>query len=157
MRNIIKQFFSKRENNCEEKENMASRLEGSRFFLYPNFIFLARLEEIREIGLRMSERLRLQERSLEQRNSGLLKFAKVTRSNTITTRTNKGKKDNFMLLDLKKKGKLESFESGFFEDIEESSLRRSIRKCLTQLNFDHNLKPKRRKTVAPKTLFTLEI
>ena len=74
-----------------------------------------RLEEIRKIGIKMSERLRLQEEFSNQK-PGLLKFAKTSRSNTTVLQKRGIKKARKFSSD-RRAGKLRSFESGFCEDI----------------------------------------
>merc|ERR1712037_936728 len=77
-----------------------------------------RLEEIRKIGIKMSERLRLQE-EFSNEKPGLLKFAKTARSNTTVLQKRGIKKAKKFSSD-RRAGKLRSFESGFCEDIEEN-------------------------------------
>jgi hypothetical protein len=70
----------------------------------------------------MSERLRLQEEISNQR-PGLLKFARMNPSRSNTTLTLKiGTKTSRFSSD-RRAGKLQSFESGFGEDIEENRKR----------------------------------
>ena len=81
---------------------------------------LERLEEIRKIGIKMSERLRLQEMETSTQKPGLLKFARTSPIRSKTTITQKRGIKTIRFSSDRRAGKLQSFESGFCEDIEEN-------------------------------------